>query len=111
MPPKRAAGRDQLDVDGRRRQVEQRGDLRLVLVHALALGVDLEPLALGQRQAGLGLQEGVLDALRGEARRDDVGRRGQRGVHVAAAERAHLEEVAAGVEGRGGAGAGPAPGW
>ena len=74
---------------------EHRGDLVAVVPHALSPGVDVQP-AVGRRrgQGGLGLHEGVLDALGLEDLVDHVGRTGQRGLHVATGVGRHRQHVA-----------------
>ena len=76
-----------------RRQRQRAGDLPMVVVNALALGVDVQLLCrctiyvdapAGHRQARLRLEEGVLDELRRPGPGDHVRRARQRRVGIAA---------------------------
>ncbi len=87
------------------------GDLALVVVDPLALGVDGEPAVVGgDRERGLGFEKGVLDALGPELGLHRVGGGGQRGLDIAAREGADLEEIAAVVDRRCVRSPAPAPG-
>ena len=106
-----ATGRDLADEDVLRLEAQERGDLAPVVPGALALRHDVEARAapsvavrrpvvpgrrqLRHRQAGLGLEEGVLDAGGGEALRGDVGCPLERRVDVAALDDRERDEVAA----------------
>ena len=74
LAAERAAVRDELDEQAVFRLAEDGGDLAAVLEDALALGGHVQA-AVGQRpgEAGLGLEEQVLDALRPPFAADDMG--------------------------------------
>ncbi len=90
-----AAVRDQLDKQPLLRLAKHRGDLAAVLEDALALGQDVQP-TVGQRpgQAGLWFEEQVLDPLGLPFAADDMRRRGERGLDVAARVARCREHVA-----------------
>jgi hypothetical protein len=92
---------NQLDLDPVPFDAEDGGDLELVVVHALTLRPDLEAAIWSRRgQAGLGLEKGVLDALRGEDLIDDDLGIVENGVDVASGKGADLKQVAARVDRR-----------
>ena len=107
-----AAGGDLGHPHGRLGEAEERGDLAPVVPGTLALGEEAEHglaerlsgrlagRGRGDRQAGLRLQERVVDGARREALADDVRRGRQRRGGIAAPHDRGLEEVAAGVHGR-----------
>ncbi len=103
------AGRDLADADVGLGPPEERRDLAAVVPGALALGEEVEArLAgrgrsrpLGNGEACLGLEEGVLHGARREPLADDVGGRGKRRGGVAPPHDRGREQVAALVDGRG----------
>ena len=96
-----AAGRDLRHPHQLLRQAEERRDLPPVLPDPLALRVDLEPSVLVRNgKCGLGLEEGVLDALRAVGLLHDVCRTRERGVDVSALHPRDREHVAALVQPR-----------
>ncbi len=74
---------------------ENGGDLSLVVVHTLALRVHLQAAVVGHREAGLGFEEGVFDALGGECGVDCVRRLLEGCLHISPGEGTDLEEIAA----------------
>ena len=73
---------------------EDGGDLPLVVVHPLTLGVDGQSIFGGHRERGLGLEKCVLDPLGAEFDLNGVRGACQCLVYVAPFEGADLEEVA-----------------
>ena len=90
----RAPVADQRDADAPLGLAEQARDLPPVVPDPLAPGVDAHALfgVMGERR--LRLEEGVLDELRLERLRDDVGRAGERLIRGAALDLPRLEQVA-----------------
>ena len=89
-----AAIRGEFDEEPLFRLAEDGGDLAAVLEDALALAQDMQA-AVGQRpgEAGLRLEEQVLDALRRPLARDDMRGGGERGLDVAARVARRREHV------------------
>ncbi len=83
LAPEGAAVGDQLDGDRVGGHAEHGGDLIAVVPHALSARPHVQrPAGLRRGEGGLGLEEGVLDALRLEDLVENVGARRQRRVHV-----------------------------
>ena len=79
-------------------QAQEQRELVAVLVDALAAAVDLHArlavLRPGEGQGGLGLQEGMLDPLGGEAVAGHIGRAGQGRLRIAHFHRGPVQDVA-----------------
>ena len=97
LAAERAAVGHQLDGDRVGVDAEDRGDLVAVVPHALPARVHVQvacrAVGVGHGQRGLGLEEGVLDALGLEHLVHDVGAGGQRGVDVAPPVLGHRQHV------------------
>ena len=91
---------DQLHRDRVDAHTEQSSDLVAVVPHSLATRVDQQVPVAGHRQRALGLEEGVLDALRVEHLVHHVRAGGQRVVGVATRVFADGEHVVLGAEHR-----------
>ncbi len=94
LAAERAAVRHQLDVDALRGDAEEARHLPAIVEDALALRVQAQR-AVGHRlgQRALGLEEQMLDALRGPGAADHMRAGGERGVGVAAPHDRALEQV------------------
>ena len=90
---KSAAARGQRDLHFVQRQIQNSGNLLLVVNRALALRMHLDAFALRQSQAGFRFEKCRLDRLRSEGRFDHVSGGGKRRLHVAARERCRVDQV------------------
>ena len=99
LPPKPPPFGNELNDDfASRVQPEQNRELTPILVHALALRANTDPVALRRGERGLRLQVAMLDPLRGVGPFGNVGTLRERGLDVAPLHDRRAEAVAGLVE-------------
>ena len=92
----------QLDFHFFRRQIQNFGDLSFVEGRALALREKFDAFSLGECQASFGLQKRRIDRLGLECVLDDMGRRCERSIYIAAGKSGGFEQVGMDVQISGG---------